>query len=72
MRTVEELEKALKTDRAGFIKGLIAAGYVDTVVYNLSNKDNELVRLAIEIYSDVWNAFDVNEFESWVYDFTEV
>lgn len=67
--SINELYKALKEDRAGFIKGLIAAGYVDEVVYNNSGNDNELVRLAIEIYSDLWGAFDKSAFESWVYKF---
>lgn len=69
MRTINELKEALQNDRAGFIKGLIAAGYIDTVVFNLSNDDNELIRLATEIYNDVWKTFDVKEFESWIYNF---
>jgi hypothetical protein len=69
MKTINELKEALQNDRAGFIKGLIAAGYVDTVVFNLSNDDNELIRLATEIYNDVWKTFDVKEFESWIYNF---
>lgn len=67
--SINELHKALKEDRAGFIKGLIAAGYVDDVVYDNSGDDNELVRLATEIYSDLWDAFDKSAFESWVYKF---
>lgn len=69
MKTINELKEALKNDRAGFIKGLIAAGYVDTVVLNLSNNDDELIRLATEIYLDLWDAFNVSEFESWIYTF---
>jgi hypothetical protein len=69
MKTINELKTALQNDRAGFIKGLIAAGYVETVVLNLSNNDNELIRLATEIYNDVWKTFDVKEFESWIYNF---
>lgn len=69
MKTINELKKALQNDRAGFIKGLIAAGYVETVVLNLSNNDDELIRLATEMYSDLWEAFNISEFESWVYDF---
>lgn len=68
--SIDELQEALKEDRAGFIKGLIAAGYVDEVVYNSSGDDDELVRLAIEIYSDLWGAFDKSTFESWVYKLT--
>ena len=68
-RTIEELKQALKEDRAGYIKGLIAAGYVDTVVYNLSGDDNELLRLAIAIYTDLWEAFNIPAFESWIYTF---
>jgi hypothetical protein len=69
MKTINELKEALNSDRAGFIKGLIAAGYVDTVVLNLSNNDDELIRLATEIYLDLWGAFNVSEFESWIYNF---
>lgn len=69
MKTINELKAALQNDRAGFIKGLIAAGYVETVVLNLSNNDNELIRLATEMYSDLWEAFNISEFESWVYNF---
>lgn len=65
-RTVNDLKKAL-TDRAGFIKGLIKAGYVDVVVNNATKDDNELIRLALNIYNDIDGTFDVNEFESWVY-----
>jgi hypothetical protein len=63
------LKEALNNDRAGFIKGLIAAGYVDTVVLNLSNNDNELIRLAAGMYSDLWETFNISEFESWIYNF---
>lgn len=69
MKTINELKEALQNDRAGFIKGLIAAGYVDTVVLNLSNNDDELIRLATEIYLDLWDTFNVSEFESWIYNF---
>ena len=69
MKTINELKEALQNDRAGFIKGLIAAGYVDTVVLNLSNNDDELTRLATEIYLDLWGTFNVSEFESWIYNF---
>lgn len=69
MRTINELHEALKEDRAGFIKGLMAAGYVDSVVYNNSGNDSELVRLAVGIYSDLWDTFDKAAFESWVYKF---
>jgi len=69
MRTIEDLENALQNDRAGFIKGLIHAGYVDDVVYNLTNNDDELIRLATGIYTDLDDAFDIKQFESWIYDF---
>ena len=69
LRTVNELEEALQEDRAGFIKGLIKAGYVDTVIYNATNDDNRLIELAVGIYTDLWDAFNVKEFESWVYKF---
>lgn len=64
---LEKLEKALKIDRAGFIKGLIAAGYKDMVVYNATKKDIDLLRLASEMYADIWDTFDIYAFESWNY-----
>lgn len=67
MITVETLRKALKEDRAGFIKGLIAAGYIDEVVYNKTGNDTELIALAINIFADLDGAFNANEFRSWVY-----
>jgi len=69
MKTINELKEALQNDRAGFIKGLIAAGYIDSVVYNATADDNELLRLATNIYLDLWGAFNIPEFESWVYNF---
>lgn len=69
MKTINELKEALKNDRAGFIKGLIAAGYIDSVVYNATADDNELLRLATNIYLDLWGTFNIPEFESWVYNF---
>lgn len=69
MRTIDELMQALKEDRAGFVKGLIKAGYVDTVVYRHTNDDDELINLAAAMYTDLWDAFNVKEFESWVYKF---
>ena len=68
-RAINELHEALKEDRAGFIKGLIAAGYVDIVVYGRSGDDNELVRLTAGIYSDLWDTFNREAFESWTYRF---
>ena len=65
--TIDTLKKALREDRAGFIKGLIAAGYVDTVVFTNSGSDDELVRLAVQIYSDIDDAFDKRALESWNY-----
>lgn len=67
MKSINSLYQALKRDRAGFIKGLIKAGYVDTVVFNNSGVDSELVRLAVNMYNDVWESFNVLEFESWIY-----
>ena len=67
MLTIETLKKALNEDRAGFIKGLIAAGFVDEVVYNATASDTELIALAIVIFSDLDGAFNQEEFKSWVY-----
>lgn len=67
MITIERLREALKEDRAGFIKGLIAAGYIDEVVYNKTGNDTELIALAINILGDLDGAFNQEEFKSWVY-----
>ena len=66
MRTVADIREFLKIDRVGFIKGLIAAGYVDSVVYKATEDDIKLVRLAVNMYTDTWEAFDTDEFESWI------
>jgi len=67
MLTIDNLKQALLTDRAGFIKGLIKAGYIDMVVYTATADDNELIRLAVNMLNDIDNCFNVKEFKSWVY-----
>lgn len=67
MITIDKLTNALETDRPGFIKGLIAAGYVDVVVYAATADNNELIRLALNVLNDLDGAFDAQEFRSWVY-----
>lgn len=55
-----------ENNRKGFIKGLIAAGYVASVVNQCAFNDSELLRLAVEIYNDVWECFDKGAFESGI------
>lgn len=61
---IKTLESIIKNNRKGFIKGLIAAGYVASVVNQYAFNDSELLRLAVEIYNDVWECFDKKAFES--------
>ena len=62
MRTINELKKALANDKLLFATGLIIAGYNETVVNNAYDNSNELLRLATDMYNDLWGAFNVNEF----------
>ena len=61
--TINTLESKIKTNRTAFIKGLKDAGYVSKVVNRYAFNDSELLRLAVGIYEDIWNAFDKNAFE---------
>lgn len=61
--TIKELENKIKENRTTFIKGLKAAGYVGRVVNNYAFNDSELLRLAVEIYNDLWGTFDKEAFE---------
>lgn len=62
MKTINELKKALANDKLLFATGLIIAGYSEKVVDNAYDNSNELLRLATDIYNDLWGAFDVNGF----------
>lgn len=62
MRTINELKKALANDKLLFATGLIIAGYNEKVVDNAYDNSNELLRLATDMYNDLWNSFDVNGF----------
>ena len=62
MKTINELKKALENDKLLFATGLIIAGYNEKVVDNAYDNSDELLRLAIDIYNDLWGAFDVNGF----------
>lgn len=61
--TIKELENKIKENRTAFVKGLKAAGYVNKVVNNYAFNDSELLRLAVEIYNDLWGTFDKEAFE---------
>ena len=63
MMTINEIETKIKENRTAFIKGLKGAGYVSKVVERYAFNDSELLRLAIEIYNDLWGAFDKKAFE---------
>lgn len=62
MKTINELKKALANDKLLFATGLIIAGYNEKVVDNAYDNSDELLRLATDIYNDLWGAFDVNGF----------
>lgn len=61
--TIKELENKIKENRTAFIKGLKDAGYVGSVVKQYAFNDGELLRLAVEIYNDLWDTFDKGAFE---------
>lgn len=61
--TIKTLESKIKTNRQAFVKALKDAGYVSKVVNQYVFDDSELLRLAVGIYDDLWNAFDREAFE---------
>lgn len=61
--TIKELETKIKENRTAFIEGLKGAGYTSKVVNNYAFNDDELLRLAVEIYNDLWGTFDKDAFE---------
>lgn len=61
--TIKELESKIEENRTAFIKGLKDAGYANKVVNHYAFNDDELLRLAVEIYNDLWGAFDKEAFE---------
>lgn len=61
--TIKKLETKIKENRMAFIKGLKDAGYVNRVVNKYAFNDSELLRLAVEIYNDLWETFDKEAFE---------
>ena len=63
MKTVNELIETIKNNREGFIDGLKKAGYVPHVVDQYAFDDDNLLRLSLEIYNDVWETFDREAFE---------
>lgn len=60
---IEKLENKIKENRTAFIKSLKDAGYVCRVVNRYAFNDSELLRLAVEIYNDLWGTFDKEAFE---------
>lgn len=67
MKTVEALENKIAANRFNFCEALKAAGYVDRVINNSIDNDKELLRLALEIYMDKWEAFNKKAFESLIF-----
>lgn len=61
--TIKTLESKIETNRQAFVKALKDAGYVSKVVNRYAFDDSELLRLAVGIYDDLWNAFDREAFE---------
>lgn len=61
--TIDKLENKIKENCTAFIKGLKDAGYVSRVVNRYAFNDSELLRLAVEIYNDLWGTFDKEAFE---------
>lgn len=63
MKTIEELIQAIKNNRKGFIEALKKAGYVERVVNQYAFDEDNLLRLSLRIYDDVWESFDREAFE---------
>lgn len=64
MKTIETLKNKITENRYKFIVALLAAGYERRAIIDDIDNDSELLRLAIEIYNDNWEAFNVEAFES--------
>lgn len=62
MRIINELKKALENDKLLFATGLIIAGYNEKVVDNAYDNSDELLRLATDMYNDLWRTFDIDGF----------
>jgi hypothetical protein len=63
MKTINELTEAIKNNRKSFLEALKKAGYVERVVNQYAFDEDNLLRLAVEIYNDVWESFDLEAFE---------
>lgn len=63
MKNINELIQAINNNRKGFIEALKKAGYVERVVNQYAFDDDNLLRLSLEIYNDVWESFDREAFE---------
>lgn len=61
--TINNLKSNITNNRSKFLKALKAAGYVESVVNKYAFNDSELLRLAVEIYEDLWESFNIKAFE---------
>lgn len=61
--TINNLKSNITNNRSNFIKALKAAGYVERVVNSYADNDSELLRLAVGIYEDLWESFNIKAFE---------
>lgn len=71
---INKLKNALANDKLLFATGLIIAGYNEKVVNNAYDSSNELLQLAINMYNDLCETFNINEFnqiikECWKHSF---
>lgn len=66
MKTIEELKKALKSDRLLFATALTIAGYSDKLVNELYEDAAGLLELAVGIYNDLDQAFNRSAFEDLI------
>lgn len=66
MITINTLQNKIKNNRFQFAAALKAAGYVKKLIADNICNDSELLRLALDIYNDHWDAFDKEAFEDLV------
>lgn len=62
--TVDELETKLKENKFNFLNALYMANYTPYAINNNMDDDSKLLNMAVRMYNDPWDSFEVKNFES--------
>lgn len=60
---VVDIENKLKENKFNFLNALYKAGYTPYAINKNMNNDSKLLEMAISMYNDLWDSFDVGNFE---------